>query len=392
MSGGVMILILFTYWVTTFLIHWRGLKRVPELPVVGGEIRNNPLLSIIIAAKDEEGSIAHTLKTLINQKYVNVEIIVVNDRSIDNTAKNIEKFMGEIKNKGYIQEIKLIHIHKLPTGWLGKNYALLQGYLRASGNYILFTDADIQFSADTIGSAMAYLQKYNIDHLTLLPYLKSRQFWLRGFIHLFIFSLYLSKWPWMPNNDRQTKQGIGVGAFNLLTREAYEKIGTHKEIALRPDDDLQLGMLVKKKGLKQRVLIGKEFIEVEWYQSFSAMLKGLEKNIFAGLNYSLFVLFGVILGMIVFYLLPFLGIWVFDGWYVFINDVSIILILILYLIYINKLSKDKGFDVLLFPIFVLILIYVFLRSCLITLIKGGISWKGTFYSINELKSNRFKRK
>lgn len=381
-------LILFTYWFATFLIHWRGLKHVPELAIESDQLPNAPFLSIIIAAKDEEKSIVQTLKSLLHQKYENVEIIVVNDRSTDNTAINIENFMKEIKSEGFNQDIKVIHIHELPRGWLGKNYALLQGYLRASGNYILFTDADIQFSPDTIGSAMVYFQKNKLDHLTLLPYLKSREFWLRGFIHLFIFSLYLSKWPWKPNNDRQTKLGIGVGAFNLLSREVYEKIGTHKEIALRPDDDLQLGMLVKQNGLKQRVLIGKNHIEVEWYQSFSAMLKGLEKNIFAGLNYSLFILIGVILGMIVFYLLPFLWIWVLDGWYSVANGVSIIAILILNLVYTRKLSKDSGYDVLLFPIFVLLLIYVFLRSCLITLFKGGIIWKGTFYSLKDLKSSR----
>jgi glycosyltransferase involved in cell wall biosynthesis len=388
MNGEVIILILFTYWFATFLIHWRGLKHVPELVIERGPLTKSPLLSIIIAAKDEEKSIVQTLKSLITQKYENVEIIVVNDRSTDNTAINIENFMKEIKNQGPNQDIKVIHIHELPTGWLGKNYALVQGYLRASGNYILFTDADIQFLPDTIGSALVYFQKNKLDHLTLLPYLKSREFWLRGFIHFFIFSLYLSKWPWKPNNDRQTKQGIGVGAFNLLSREAYEKIGTHKKIALRPDDDLQLGMLVKNNGLKQRVLIGKNHIEVEWYQSFSAMLQGLEKNIFAGLNYSLLMLFGVILGMVVFYLLPFVGLWVLDGWSAVVNGVSIISILILNLVYTRKLSKDKGYDVLLFPIFVLLLIYVFLRSCLITLFKGGIIWKGTFYSLKDLKSSR----
>lgn len=385
-SGGVVVIILFTYWFVMFLLHWRGLKHVPELPIERGILSNAPLVSIIIAAKDEEKSIVHTLKSLINQNYENVEIIVVNDRSTDNTGKNIEYFIKEIDNKSFNQKVKVIHIHELPTGWLGKNYALYKGYLSSSGIYVLFTDADIQFSPDTIGSAMVYFQKNQLDHLTLIPYLKARGFWLRGFIHLFAFSLYLSKWPWKPNDDRQTIQGTGIGAFNLICREAYEKIGTHKKIALRPDDDLQLGMLVKRNGLKQRLLIGKKYIEVEWYPSFWAMLKGLEKNIYAGINYSLFILFGVIIGMLFFYLQPFLVFWLLDGWKAVVNGVSIILILVLYLIYTRKLFKDSGFDGLLFPIFVLLLMYVFIRSCLITLVKGGISWRGTFYSLKELKS------
>lgn len=385
-SSGVVVFILFTYWFAMFLIHWRGLKHLPELPIEEGILSNAPLVSIVIAAKDEEKSIVQTLNSLINQKYENVEIIVVNDRSTDNTGKNIEHFIKEIENKGFNKEVKVIHIHELPMGWLGKNFALFKGYLCSRGNYILFTDADIQFSQGTIGSAMVYFQKNQLDHLTLIPYLKAREFWLRGFIHLFAFSLYLSKWPWKPNDDRQTKQGMGIGAFNLISREAYEKIGLHKEIALRPDDDLQLGMLVKRNGLKQRMLIGKKHIEVEWYPSFSAMMKGLEKNIFAGLNYSLFMLIGVIIGMIFFYLLPFWGLWLLDDWQAVVNGVSIIWILLLYLIYTRKLFKDHGYDVLMFPIFVLLLMYVFIRSSLITLFKGGISWRGTFYSLKELKS------
>ena len=384
-SVGVISLILFLFWFAMFLLHWRGLKLVPELPMERGAISTAPLLSIIIAAKDEEKSIVQTLESLINQKYENVEIIVVNDRSTDNTAINIEKFIKGINSGCSNQKVKVIHIDELPVGWLGKNYALFQGYLRSSGDYLLFTDADILFSPDTIGSAMAFFQKNKVSHLTLLPYLKSQQFWLRGFIHLFIFSLYLSKWPWKSNDDRQTQHGIGVGAFNLISRQAYEKIGTHKGIALRPDDDLQLGMNVKKNGLKQRVLVGKNYIEVEWYRSFSAMLKGLEKNIYAGLDYSLFKLFCVILGMLVFYIFPFLGLGFLDGWLAVVNGVSILLILILYLIYTRKLFKEWGYDVLFFPINVILLIYVFIRSCLITIYSGGISWRGTFYSLKELK-------
>jgi len=385
MIGGVIILILLTYWFAMFLIHCRGLKYVPELPIERGVFPNAPLVSVIIPARDEEDSIVQTLKSLIDQKYETIEIIIVNDRSTDNTAKYIENFIDEIKTSGSNKDVQVLHIDELPTGWLGKNYALYKGYAKSIGNYLLFTDADIQFSKETIHSAMVYFQSNQLDHLTLMPYLKSRQFWLRGFIHLFIFSLYLSKWPWKSNNDKQNSQGIGIGAFNLISREAYEKIGTHKKIALRPDDDLQLGMLVKHNGQKQRLLLGKKYIEVEWYQSFSAMLKGLEKNIFAGLHYSTFMLIGVIFGLMVFYLSPFLGVWLLDGWHAVVCGVSMIIILLLYLIYIRKLFRDTGYDVLLFPIFVLLLIYVFLRSCLITIFKGGIRWRGTFYSLKELR-------
>src|SRR5690606_1879935 len=157
--------------------------------------------------------------SLTKQHYKNLEIIVVNDRSTDNTAAKIEQFMEEIDEE-MRQKINVLHIDALPSGWLGKNYALYRGYSLAKGDYILFTDADILFSTWTIGSAVNDFQKQQLDHLTLMPFITARHFWLRGFNHLFAFSLYLSKWPWKSNDDRQTKEGTGVGAFNLLSRKA----------------------------------------------------------------------------------------------------------------------------------------------------------------------------
>lgn len=171
----------------------------------------------------------------------------------------------------------------------------------------------------------------------------------------------------------------------MLSREAYEKIGAHKKIALRPDEDLQLGILVKNNGLKQRLLIGKNHIQVEWYEDFFAMMNGLEKNIFAGLHYSILMLIAAILAMIIFYIGPFLGVWVLDGWHIAVCGLSIIMIWIIYLMYTRKLFKDSGIDVFLFPVLAVLLIYVFIRSCFLTVYRGGIRWRSTFYSLKELK-------
>lgn len=116
---GGLVLILFSYRLLMLIIHWKGLKKVDELPFESTENSQGSLVSIIIPAKDEEKAIVPTLRSLINQHYKNIEIIVVNDRSTDNTAAKLENFMEEITEDSLKQKIKILHIQELPSGWLG---------------------------------------------------------------------------------------------------------------------------------------------------------------------------------------------------------------------------------------------------------------------------------
>ncbi|WP_170145279.1 glycosyltransferase [Ammoniphilus oxalaticus] len=377
--------IIFVVWVCNFLIHWFGLKRLPRLPIVYRALRDEPFVSVIIAAKDEAPSIAQTMKRLLAQQYGKMELIVVNDRSTDQTGLIAEQTAAQATSG---MAIKIIHIDHLPNGWLGKNNALQTGYKQARGDYLLFTDADARFHPDTIRSAISYTLDHQLDHLTLAPFMKARGFWLRGFVHYFMFSLSMVKWPWLPNNDRQRKSGYGIGAFNLLSRNAYEQIGKHEAIAMRPDDDLQLGAKVKQAGLKQRFLVGKQLLEVEWYPSLRDAIVGLEKNMFAGLRYSIPLLIGAILGKLIFYFLPFIAIWFATGWTLLAYGVTIGLILILYTRYTYQMSGERAIEVIVIPLLILLFLFVTIRSCLLTLNRGGMYWRGTFYTLDELRKQQ----
>jgi hypothetical protein len=177
---------------------------------------------------------------------------------------------------------------------------------------------------------------------------------------------------------------LAAGIYSFFCLRS-EKIGAHKKLALRPDDDLQLGLIIKQAGLKQRLVIGSQYLQVEWYMNFTAAVKGLEKNMFAGVNYSL-LLFGFgLAGMLIFYILPFLGLWIWNDWHFIVNVISIALMMSLYLIYSRKIFGESGYDVIVLPVLVLLFMYIFVRSCLLTLFRGGIYWRGTFYSLAELK-------
>ncbi|OXM83669.1 glycosyltransferase [Paenibacillus rigui] len=345
-----------------------------------------PLVSVIIAAKEEEASITETVKHLLNQTYPRLEIIAVNDRSQDGTGRKLEELRKWSEGKEHIPvPLRIIHVTRLPDGWLGKNHALYQGYQQARGQLVLFTDADVLFEPDTVADAVGYMREHEVDHLTLAPRMIVRSFWLRAFVNYFFFTLSLYVRPWRANADHQHKHGMGIGAFNLLTRAAYERIGTHKAFALRPDDDLMLGQRVKRAGLRQRLVSGQDHLAVEWYSSLKEAVKGLEKNLFSGFQYRLSLAAAAIIGQLVLFLLPFLGVLLPGGWIRAVFALSILLMLAIYLQLIRSLTGGIGKEVLALPVTICILCYIVIRSVGLTLRQGGIYWRGTFYSLDELK-------
>jgi glycosyltransferase involved in cell wall biosynthesis len=374
------------YWAAMFGINLRGLPLIPELSVQKGPGDTpEPRLSVIVAAKEEADSIARTMRTTLDQHYGSFELIAVNDRSEDRTGEEMERIAAWAREHRSDVPVQVLHIERLPEGWLGKNNALYQGVQQASGEWFLFTDADVVFQPHAFRSAVAHMRRERADHLSLFPAMLANGVWLRGFVHFFMFSLGLYKWMWKPNLDHQHKDGMGIGAFNLITRAAYEEIGTHAAIALRPDDDLELGMRVKRAGLRQRVAVGREHLAVEWYPHLKAAIKGLEKNLFAGLRYQIWMLAVAVFGQLLVFVWPFLAVWA-GGWLSAANGLSILLMFALYLYYVRKTTSYRGGEVALMPFLALLFVYVLLRSSVLTLRQGGIYWRGTFYSLDELKT------
>ncbi|MCR8635255.1 glycosyltransferase [Paenibacillus radicis (ex Xue et al. 2023)] len=345
-----------------------------------------PLVSVIIAAKEEEASISETVKHLLNQTYPRLEIIAVNDRSQDDTGRKLEELRKWSEGRQSIPvPLRIIHVTSLPAGWIGKNHALYQGYQQARGQYVLFTDADVLFQPAAIADAVHYMKENNVDHLTLAPDMIVRSFWLRAFVQYFFFTFSLYIRPWRANIDSQHKHGMGIGAFNMMTRTAYERIGTHKAFALRPDDDLQLGIRVKQAGLRQRLASGREHIAVEWYSSLGEAVRGLEKNLFSGFHYRISLALLGVLGQLLMFFFPFLAIFLLDGWPLWLYTGAILILLVLYLRLIRYLIGHNGKEVIVLPLTVCLLCYIIIRSVWLTVRQGGIYWRGTFYPLDELK-------
>ncbi|MFZ3589992.1 glycosyltransferase [Bacillus sp. DJP31] len=370
-------------WVFAFIDSWFGLRKMVSLQTIKAQHYDDKI-SIIIAARNEEESIEQTVTSLLQQTYSHFAIIVVNDRSTDRTGTLISELA--VANP----LVKCLHIEELPNSWLGKNHALYKGYEVAAGDYLLFTDADIHFHPETINKALTYLKQERADHLTIAPDLYAKTFWLKAFISFFILGFGVFKRPWAANQDNRKEGGMGIGAFNLVKRKVYEEIGTHQSIRNRPDDDLQLGQLIKQKGYKQRLATGLDLIRVEWYPSLQAAFKGLEKNTFAGLYYSLPFTIFVLVSIIITHLLPFVTLF---SEFLLIQVVSagaILILLGLYALTTIKMTTFPVWMIFVFPITTLLFLYSTLRAVSLTYIRGGIEWRGTFYSLRELRNQRNK--
>lgn len=358
-------------------------RRVPDLaaeePAGASPGPAPPRLSVIVPACNEERSIASAVRSLLEQDYPNLEIVLVNDRSTDSTGAIMDRLAAQFP------QLTVVHIDHLPPGWLGKNHALWTGARVASGELLLFTDADVHFDPTALRRAVAFLQRRKLDHLTLAPDLSVKGFLLQGWVGFFLMSFLAYKNPYRAN-DPKSKVGMGIGAFNLVRRSAYNGMGTHHAISLRPDDDLRLGQRLKRMGFSTNVAMGRGLLSVEWYTSLWEGIRGLEKNTFAGLEYSVFMVFVSIAGILTIMVWPFIALFLTSGWSFALYAGAILLQLLTYVM-ANAMMGPRAWPLaLLYPVSALLFAFTVARASYLTLRQGGISWRGTFYPLKLLQS------
>ncbi|QSO54591.1 glycosyltransferase [Alicyclobacillus curvatus] len=336
-----------------------------------------PRVSILIAARDEAKALPATLASLQAQNWPNLEVIAVNDRSTDETKDVLDRTADSWPS------LKSIHITELPEGWLGKNYALSRAAEVASGDWLLFTDADVRFTRDAVETAMRFVLANEIDHLAMAPGIRANGFWLRAAVFMFLYNVVLVFKP----QDAKRKNSaafVGIGAFNLVRRTTYEKVGGHKSVALRPDDDLALGAVIKRSGFRQDFTGGTKLLDVEWYPSLREMTRGLEKNALAPFQYRFWKFALGVLLMLLVYDGPAVGAIVAEGWPRLLFALAFVIEVYLFRL-TRTYSGVSSWWAFTLPLSAPILFFILVRSALLCLIRGGIVWRGTFYAIRELR-------
>jgi hypothetical protein len=301
----------------------------------------------------------------------------VNDRSTDSTATILSEVQVDYPN------VKVIAVDTLPEGWLGKNHALYKGYEAAKTDYLLFTDADVVYDKSVLTRALGYTLQNNLDHLTILPGIVSRSGILSSVLMTFVIMLTAMQRPWAVRR-KTSKASMGVGAFNLVKKSAYEQAGTHEVIKMRPDDDLRLGALLKASGGKADVLYGTGMISVEWYNSVKEFINGLMKNVFSGFDYNVFKAIGGALGTLVVFVLP-LPLMLLSA-NVFVMWCAVGLFLCQLLLYWKMPGTESKWWYGVLSVYGgVIMLYVVIKATVKTLRDGGIYWRGTFYGLGELR-------
>jgi glycosyltransferase involved in cell wall biosynthesis len=336
-----------------------------------------PRISLIFAARDEEEKLPAALATFGSLDYPNLEIIAVDDRSRDATGPILDDF-GRTHER-----FRVVHISELPPGWLGKPHALQKAYEVSTGEWLLFTDADVRFAPDLLRRAIAIVQQRKLDHLTLFGDVEMVGFWETVLLTFFGMAFHIANDPHRVSNPN-SRAYVGIGAFQLIARAAYETCGTHRRLAMEVVEDMKLGKLVKQAGLRSSVGAAEESVVVRWHAGLGNLIRGVTKNFFAALGYNLPFVIIAICGMLLLNVAPFFAVIFGHGWVRIFAGIAVAIALGFH-VGVDIVARVSPLYAFTHPLGAILFSYMLARSTVITLRRGGVEWRGTFYPLEELR-------
>lgn len=339
-----------------------------------------PHVSIVVPARNEARGVEDAMLTLLEQDYPSYGIVAIDDRSEDETGVILDRLASEHAR------LEVIHVHELPEGWLGKTHAMQRGADAASSPWILFTDADVHFDRTALRRAMAYACHQQRDHLAGLPRFVASGPLVGAFMGAFalLFTMYTQLWN---ADDPESDAAVGVGAFGLVRRKTYDSAGAHGAVRMRPDDDLALGRVLKRSGASQEAVFLGGLVSVAWYPDVLRAVRGMRKNAFAGVGFSVPLAVGIVVALVVTHVVPYAAVLFTDGATRALY-LGVLAVISSVYAYNRRFAEHSPAYALLHPIGVLALCWAVLASTLHTLRGGGIEWRGTHYSLDELQRGR----
>jgi glycosyltransferase involved in cell wall biosynthesis len=376
-----------TAWLIALTWIWKviaaafGLPRVPNLLDPQHNIlpAGSPSITVIVPARNEAADIAATLHSLLAQDYPNLQIIAVDDRSTDTTGAIMDNIAIQ-----HPEKLRALHVTELPSGWLGKTHAMALATHQAPTDYLLFTDADVLFHPTAIRLTLANAVATNADHLVIVPTTLIKRWDEAAILGFFqIFSLWGGR-PWRIANPKAKRDAIGFGTFNLLRRFAYIEVGGFESLRMEIVEDIGLGRRIKRAGLAQRMTFGRGLVNVHWASGTVGLVNVMTKNLWAAFRFYIWLALLGCLWLLTFCVAPAIGL--------FFTATRIPAILTLAAVayayrLLNRYFGISAWNALFFPFSALVFVFTLLRSMLITLKQGGVIWRGTFYSLAELRKN-----
>lgn len=379
--GTVLVVVSAIFWLGAGIQLAAGvgrLKSLAEVDPLGDE--SLPTLTVVATAKDEAARVERAMRSLLAQDYPGLRVVVADDRSTDGTGLILDRLAAEDRR------LAAIHVEDLPAGWLGKCHALALGARDAQSEWLLFTDGDITFAPDAVRRAVSLAIGEGADHLAVGPELLVESLGEAVFVGYFAVMFHLSERPWRASDPR-ARESIGIGAFNLVRRNAYDRAGGHTRIRYDLLDDLALGSILKRSGARQLFALHGGKLHARWHEGGRGLIRGVEKNAFAALRYRAGLTLLALLGQVVVAAGPVAGLalagalpkiaallaWMGVGWVYRVTSRSM---------------PIRPWQALLMPLGALIFCYAILRSMVLTVVRRGVWWRGTFYPLDDLRRAR----
>ncbi|MEO8664924.1 MAG: glycosyltransferase family 2 protein [Ignavibacteria bacterium] len=344
------------------MISVYNLFTAPRL-AAGAPEDQDPLVSILIPARNEEDNIGDCLKLLMMQSYSNIEIFVLDDNSNDSTFESAMKAAEEDKR------INIIKGKELPDNWLGKTWACKQLSENASGEYLLFIDADVRLMENAVGSTLTAMDKYNTDMLSVFPKQITKTFGEKLIVPV-LYWFFISFLPVRKvYTSKRDRYSAANGQFMLWKRDAYFNSGGHESVRDKIVEDLELGKFLKTKGYKTIILIGYKLVECRMYKGFKEAIAGFNKNAYAASELPGWQHISYITILTLSYLLPLILVFQ-KSIYLYLIAVILIQRVIVSLIG----NQNILMNVILYPAHMIMFFYIGMKSY-ISFRRGELYWK-----------------
>jgi chlorobactene glucosyltransferase len=347
------------------------------------------LLSVIIPARNEERSISRCVESLQKQELKEIEIIVVDDESDDRTAAIVRQLQQED------DRITLVQLVELPQGWTGKNYAAYQGYLKSTGQWLLYTDADTYHYPNSLRRSLELAEENRMDCLSYSPEQECCTFW-ELVLQPAIFQLLDEWFSYERVSDNRQNDAAANGQYILIRRKVMQEVGGHAAVKDKILEDVEIAKIVKRLGYRLHFCRGTGMVKTRMYQSFNEWWKGWAKSIYplrqnktrdfisaTARRLAMDVMPSVLLACSAFALLQGTG----SSWVVAILAGTVII----RWSWIMYLWKGAGFDPLysgLYPLSSLIVVSVMWYSVYSYRKNGSVEWKSRLYTPNKVTSTR----
>ena len=357
-----------------------GMRKVADISEPHWEQYPSLRVTIVVPAKDEGENIEQCLKSLLALDYPNYEIVAVDDRSEDQTGAIMDRLHAK-----YPDKLKVIHITEVPPGWLGKTHAMWKGAAETShSDWILFTDGDVFFRPDALRRSVAYAESSGANHLVIFPTLIMKGFGEQMALSAIqaVFSLWQRPWK---VQDPTARDHVGAGAFNLVRRDSYHALGTYEALRLEVLDDIKLGKAIKDHGFTQHCVFGRDLVSVRWATGAFGVVNNLTKNFFSLLRFNWLLTLAVVSVLTIFNLGIPLGLVLAPGLAKIGFALAYAAVAALY-IRTSRSAPIRSLYFVFYPLAATLFIFAILRSMVVTLWQGGIVWRGTKYSLEQLRA------